>query len=147
MTIAIGPCSTHIGLSNIIITKPACIHMLLIPRFSILYGVNFLKIPFKFGESQYSVGMVLNSDRNSSKMSPLQFCITLLKYRPSYLSQVKLIFSFISFLEVLSLKKKICSYVSDLPHSYPPNPNSKVINFRVTKETLRNVNLYFLFKV
>ena len=126
MTIAIGPCSTHIGLSNIIITKPACIHMLLlIPRFSILYGVNFFKIPFKFGESQYSVGMVLNLDKNSSKMSPLQFCITLLKSRPSYLSQVKLIFSFISFPEVLSLKKKICSYVSDLPHSYPPQPKLK----------------------
>ena len=57
MAVAVAPCSTCIGLLKIIITKPACIHMLLIHRFTVWYG--FFLTLFKFGESEEELKSLL----------------------------------------------------------------------------------------
>ena len=66
MAVAVAPCSTCIGLLKIIITKPACIHMLLIHRFTVWYGffltlfkIFFFLTLFKFGESEEELKSLL----------------------------------------------------------------------------------------
>ena len=74
----------------------------------------------KFGEPHYSVGMVLNFDRNSSKMLPISFVSHFLSLGLLNLSQVKLvIFSFITFPKMLCLEnKQLCKWSP--PFLFPP---------------------------
>lgn len=72
---------------------------------------GFKKKNKHFGKSKHRLSTYLNLslDRNSSKMSPLQFCSSLLK---SYLFQETCHLSHFFTLGVLSLRKKVNS---DLP--------------------------------
>ena len=74
MAVAVAPCSTCIGLLKIIITKPACIHMLLIHRFTMWYGFFFLTL-FKFGESEEELKSLLMKVKEESEKVGLKLNI------------------------------------------------------------------------